>query len=58
MKLGIGIAAIVVAVAISGSANAAIHSYKTEASAAKHCPNDAVVYGALSNRVYHMQGTR
>ena len=59
MKTIAAVAAIA-AVALAGSAGAAtaVHNYKAEASAQKHCPNDTVVYGAMANRVYHLKGER
>jgi hypothetical protein len=48
----------VLLLAASAAQAAAIHEYKTELGAQKHCPNDTVVWGSPDSGVFHMQGTK
>src|SRR5579862_9812812 len=45
---------VIVGVAVSGAALAALHTYKTEAAARKHCPSDTVVWENTATHVYRL----
>ena len=59
MKAAIVIATVIAAAASAASANAAIryavHTYRHEGNAQKHCPDDEIVYGQTKTRSYVTQ---
>ena len=50
--------AVIIGVALSGTALAALHTYKTESAAQKHCPRDIVVWDNTASGVYNMKGSK